>query len=472
MKRNWLVGHKKFYPILLLVPLNFPSRSPSPTTSPENPAFRKFRFWSVFAAAFARTFSYAIYNLALPNYLIYFRHISPDILGYIISANQIAFIIGPLFGFAVTKRIGIRNTVILASVGSVVFVGLQLVSFEAWSLILLRAADGFITGFFWPQLQMEVSNWQRVDPGATSGQYFDKYAMSWNIGILLGELLGYVIVFSGQGNELVALIISWTLMIAMVPCAVAMEKPSTQLSFRGTEGIVFLGTTGDGQVIPVEVQSAPKLSEKPKPELEPSQFEEPHSNRSLLLAFPALFYLLGTMIYQFLNSFYPFMYPLALSVAGIPSYYVYLITFIHQFVQILIVIRWTRKGVKAGYNGWVAGMVLNIAFLGILWAFPDVWLLTLAFIVGGACLGWLYNFTAKIMQEYGAAKKSLKYATFYEFCNGIGSGIAPMLAGIVATYGTLRLATNYPVTLFIVLGYFLVLFLLGWKGRKLLQKEE
>lgn len=62
------------------------------------------------------------------------------------------------------------------------------------------------------------------------------------------------------------------------------------------------------------------------------------------------------------------------------------------------------------------------------------------------------------MLEYGAATGSLRYATLYEFFNGIGFGISPILAGIIATG---NLAWNYPATFLILVGFTATLFFLG-----------
>ncbi len=420
-------------------------------------AARPYRFWAVYAAAFARTFSYAIYGVALLNYLIYFQHVPQEIMGLIISANPLAFILGPLLAFPFTRRFGIRNTVLFSCIASVVLVGLQIISFDPWVLVLLRALDGFFTGFFWPNLQHEVSNWQRADPKTNGDQYFHTYAMSWNWGILLGDIVGYVIVFTGNGNEYAALISAWGAMLFMIVCGVAMEKSYVSLQFLHQKGMAVMVK------IPPEHISLPNetnlLAHTEDPEPDASASARP---KSILLAFPALFYLLGTLIYAYIKNFYPVVYPLALNSAGGASYWVYLVTFGHQAVQMIAVSRWTTKGIRAGYNAWFWSMIVNIACAACLWVFPDLYLLTIAFILNGVLSGLLYNFTSKIMLEYGAATGSLRYATFYEFYNGIGFGISPILAGVFATG---NLAWNYPVTLLILAAFSATLFLLGRSAR-------
>lgn len=415
------------------------------------PPYRTYRFWPVYAAAFARTFSYAIYNLALPNYLIYFKHISADLLGIIISVVNITYIFGPLIAMHVTKYIGLKNTVIISSVGSFSLVALQIMFFDPILLIFLRGLDGIITGFYWPNIQMEVSNWQRVGPPSFADKYFQKYGLSWNTGILAGDIVGFFIVFSGRGNEFIALIFSVVLMASMIPCTVAMERPNC-ISFIGDKGVVFLTKTKPS------IENLSETTNRPKEEN--ARIASP-----FLLAFPALFYLLGTLIYSYIKNLYYLIIPLAYNAATIPSAMVYLFTFFYQGVQMFVIMAWSRKSAKSGYYTWFASMLMNVGFLGFLWAMPSATLLTIAFIVNGALSGWLYNFTSKIMLEYGAAKNSLKYATFYEFYNGIGYAVSPLLAGFIADTS---LAANYPVNLAIIIAFFIVLLLLGKNARRFL----
>jgi MFS family permease len=419
-------------------------------------AARRFRCWPVYGAAFSRTFAYAIYGIALPNFLIYFHHIEPATLGVIIAAFNIAFIFGPLVALPVARRIGNRNSALLAASSSVILVALQILIFSPMALILLRAMDGFFHGFFWPQLQCEVSYWQRDAPPSMMGKFFQKYAMSWNIGIMTGDLLGYVIVFTGHGNEFMALVFAWACIFAIVFSTFMMEGPKVRIDF----------STGRGLAVPVVLESKDVCQAREQTNAPPVAEEKPvpSQQRMYLLSFPVIFYLIGTAIYQYLKNFYPFLYPYALNYQGIGSYWVYLVTFVGQAVQLVFIIAWTRFSNRSGYNTFFFSMFANVAFLAWLWDYPNVPVLTIAYIVNGALSGWLYNFTSRIMLEYGAAKKSLKYASLYEFFNGMGSSAGSLFPGLIASATTLD--TNYPVTLVIVSGILMVLIVLAMLASK------
>ncbi len=114
--------------------------------------------------AFARNFGYQIYGIALQNYLVYTEHWQDSLIGTIISIQTIIYMFGPLLGIFVTNSHRFKNTLLISSVGSVIMVALQLIFFNPWALVILRSVDGIVIGFFWPNLQMEISNWQRIGP--------------------------------------------------------------------------------------------------------------------------------------------------------------------------------------------------------------------------------------------------------------------------------------------------------------------
>ena len=73
---------------------------------------RNYRFWPMFMMAFTKSFFYAIYSLALPNYLIYDKGLSSDLVGTIGSITAITYIAGPFFARYVTNNLGIKKTLL------------------------------------------------------------------------------------------------------------------------------------------------------------------------------------------------------------------------------------------------------------------------------------------------------------------------------------------------------------------------
>jgi len=131
-------------------------------------------------------------------------------------------------------------------------------------------------------------------------------------------------------------------------------------------------------------------------------------------------------------------------------------TFIHQALQMVTIIIWSRKGVRPGHAAWAAAMAANVVCLVWLWLAASPVLLTIVFVANGVLSGWLYTFTSMIMLEYGAVENSLKYATYYEFFNGIGFGVAPLIAGALVA---LDPGLNYAINALLVVAFCVPLFL-------------
>ncbi len=253
----------------------------------------------------------------------------------------------------------------------------------------------------------------------------------------MGEFIGYFVAY--LTNEWTVMILGWVMMIIMIPGALAMEGSQNKLVFDGIKGLTLRTPLASQSELPDE-EKLPQSKVEPT-ECEPKT-DSSNSTSTFLLAFPALFYLLGTMIYGFLKTFYPFIYPFFLKINNIPSYWVYLITAFYQIAQMIIISKWSVKDVGSGFRWWAWSMVFNIAFALSLTLSQNLWLLTAAFILNGAFSGYLYSFTSKIMLQYGNTYKTMKYATYYEFVNGIGFGFSPLIVGFIAD---VNINLNFPV---------------------------
>jgi MFS family permease len=304
-----------------------------------------------------------------------------------------------------------RNAVIISIIVSLSTVGLQLVFVSPIMFFLLRALDGFCLALFWVNLQAQISLWQENDVVNAGTKYFSYYGLSWNLGILFGQVTGFIIVLGAAGLEFFAMIFSWITMFSMLPAVLVMEKNNIPSKLP--------------EVLPI-ASDRQRLT-----------IPQPHSKneRVVLLAFPAIFYLIGTMIYAYIKNYFPLIYPLYLKSEGIASYWVYLITFFHQLLQTIIIFTISKKSVKTGYYLYVFNLAANIFLAFLLFVNPSILLLSFCFIFSGVLSAFGYNMTSKIMLEYGSAHKSSKYASFYEFFNGIGFGLSPLLIGFVAEIG-------------------------------------
>ncbi len=122
-------------------------------TSPPNPkpqGIRSYRFYPMFLMAFIRTYFYAIYGLALPNYLIFEKGWSSGLVGTVSSITAITYILGPFISTYTTKRLGLKRTLIIASTLSYVLLLVPVFVANPMIVILARSLEGIANGHFWP----------------------------------------------------------------------------------------------------------------------------------------------------------------------------------------------------------------------------------------------------------------------------------------------------------------------------------
>ena len=103
-----------------------------------------YRAWPIFLIAFIRLFYVSIFERALQNYLYFTIEINESTLGNISSAGAIAYIFAPLIGQQITKKIGIRNALLISAIGTPLLTGAQLIFFEHSS----ADADNYSSGGF------------------------------------------------------------------------------------------------------------------------------------------------------------------------------------------------------------------------------------------------------------------------------------------------------------------------------------
>ena len=70
--------------------------------------------------------------------------------------------------------------------------------------------------------------------------------------------------------------------------------------------------------------------------------------------------------------------------------------------------------------------------------------------------------------QYGNTYKTMKYATYYEFVNGIGFGFSPLIVGFIAD---VNINLNFPVTI-ILCAFTAVLWMLSKNAREVKKKSN
>ena len=329
-------------------------------------------------------------------------------LGIISSAPLIAYIFAPILGHLITKKLGIRNSIVLSAISTPILIGAQMIYFDPVYLIIIRVINGLLLGVFWPNCYNLLSKWQSVSSDAKSNKNFRNFNFSWNLGFISGLLVGFFWAFAL--DEYFAMIFAFIISFTLPFFSLFLKKES---EFNHV----------DESLLDKNDENNPKRNIK--------TFDKQNSNNKMI-AYPILFSWIALIIYATSKSVFRFSYPVFLKESGIPLYFTYLIQLSIQVGQ-LGGLTWSnsmkfysRK--KSVYVSLIMILLSSIAIVLI----QDIIYISIISASIGLFVGMIQGTSLKIMIDYGAAKNTKKYSTINEVLKGIGFGLTPIAAGFIA----------------------------------------
>ncbi|WP_371806510.1 MFS transporter [Candidatus Lokiarchaeum ossiferum] len=382
-----------------------------PPATPQG--IRAYRFYPMFLMAFFRTYFYAIYGLALPNYLIFDQEWSPSLVGTVSSITSITYILGPFISQYTTKLLGMKRTLILASSISYVLLLVPVFVANPIIVILARSLEGIANGHFWPNAINIITCWEKNHIEVNKTDYLKRFNLTWNFGLIFGFLSGYFFVFFVK-SDFIAIIYSLVFATLMIPSAFLLES-STQFSIYDNKPVIYdrrFPTIGSSKIL--EETSIPYKSENDPDSLK---------NVPIIMAFG------GIILFSSSKSTLKFMFPYLLIQNDLESYWVYALTFFIQVMQITG-LNLISKFKKKRY-GYLTGVVY-IATCGIIMiTLRNIYFVSFLMILGGLMYGLVQGVAQRIVIDYNKHHNSTKYSAVNEIAIGIGFGFPPIIAGLI-----------------------------------------
>ena len=385
----------------------------------ETPSFRSgeadrcdnlfsYRVWPIFMLSFCRLFFLSIFERAFQNYIYFYQDVSESMLGIISSAPAIAYIFGPILGHLITKKLGIRNSIIISSVGTPILVAAQMIYFEPIYLIIIRVINGLLLGIFWPNCYNLLSRWQSVSSDAKSNKNFRYFNFSWNLGFISGLLVGYFWAFAL--DEYFAMTFAFVISFSLPLFSLFLRKES-ELNHVDKN---FINKNNDTKLDSNIVHQ-----------------DQQNSNNKLIV-YPILFSWIVLLVYAASKSVFRFSIPVFLKNSGSPSYYSYLIQLAMQVGQ-LGGLTWSNsmKIYSRKISVYVSLIMILFSSIAIVLV-QDILYIAIISASIGLFIGLIQGTSLKIMIDYGAAKNTKKYSTINEVLKGIGFGLTPIAAGFIA----------------------------------------
>jgi len=391
-----------------------------------------YRVWPIFMLSFCRLFFLSIFERAFQNYIYFYQDVSESMLGIISSAPAIAYIFGPILGHLITKKIGIRNSIIISSIGTPILVAAQMIYFEPIYLIFIRVISGLLLGIYWPNCYNLLSRWQSVSSDAKSNKNFRHFNFSWNLGFISGLLVGYFWAFAL--DEYFAMTFAFVISFSLPFFSLFLKKESelnhVDRNFKNNSN----GLKLNSNVVPQDQQNS----------------------NNKMIAYPILFSWIILLIYAASKSVFRFGYPVFLKNSGSPSYHSYLIQLSMQVGQ-LGGLTWSNsmKIYSRKISVYVSLIMIILSSIAIVLV-QDIIFISIIGASIGLFIGLIQGTSLKIMIDYGAANRTKKYSTINEILKGIGFGLTPIAAGFIAEiniYGVFVFLTIIGVIVFIPLLY-------------------
>jgi hypothetical protein len=256
-----------------------------------------------------------------------------------------------------------------------------------------------------------LSQWQSISDEKKANKNFKYFNFSWNLGFISGLLVGYLWAFSL--NEYLTMIISWLLSFLLIPFSLFIKKDTGSKKLE--ELPQNLELIRKDEVIPLDLK-----------------FNPDKKSNNYMIVYPILFSWLALTSYTMSKSIIRFNYSVFLKAFSGPSYFTYLIQLSLQIGQ-LAGLTWSNS--MKTYTRKISvfiSLTMIILLSSAIIIFQNLTYITIISASAGLFIGLIQGTSLKIMIDYGSESGTKKFSTVNEVLKGIGFGLTPIAAGLVA----------------------------------------
>lgn len=187
---------------------------------------QKWRFWPVLCLAFIFAFANPLLSLATPIYFFQ-QGVQIKFISLLSIAMTITYSISPILLTKISNKLGRRKSIIISMIGAT---GLQLIFYitlNPFVFLIERLLEGFILGFFFPNLTASISDVPNID----HQKYLAKFNLSWSIAIVFGLIFGAVILLFID-NLVFIFYLSPIILLVNIFIAIFLFQQSTPPNFK------------------------------------------------------------------------------------------------------------------------------------------------------------------------------------------------------------------------------------------------
>lgn len=417
---------------------------------------RNFFIIPILILSFFRAGSLTLLSLGLPNYFIFDLKESSALAGFTLAIYCIPYAILPYFFGKLSDKIGRKNILIISVIGTNLSYVIYLIKFSPLEAFISRFFEGIFTSMFWPILQALISDFKHME--RQPEKLIGTYNISWNVGGIVGFILGAIAVFI-IGNNNISFYLAWMFGILLIPTVFFLKLYSQKIpistSQSDNENILAIPpeiiTSGTTYMSKIKIRKSKKNKRNGK---KTGIMNKERNQEILLHNYPLLIPFLMLILHSFILGSISVIVSTKFEILGIASYTTYILSSFRTLFAVIF-----SKFAAKNRNKNIARYVLIIGLIYSLPAFLGAFFIRFPFfIIMFVLLGFtsisMYTIALKIMLEKNAAKKTGKYTGFAEGITGIGYGVGPLLMGWISDYSTnlsFILLGSYGVILAVIL---------------------
>ncbi|MFX1489948.1 MAG: MFS transporter [Promethearchaeota archaeon] len=352
----------------------------------------KWKFWPVLCLAFIFAFSNPLVSIATP--LFYANQVPIRFLSLMTSALTITYSISPLVLNKISDRIGRRKSIIISMAGATLAQLMFFITLNPILFLIERLLEGFILGFFFPNLQATISD----DPTLDQKKHLARFNLSWSLAIVLGLLFGTFFVEIVELKYIFYISPVFLVVNTIIALLFFQEPINNQLTLeeRYPDTSMNLSPTTVKYYIPVIIP--------------------------LLLILASSFASGNGML----------LYPIRAKGLGFSDSSTYLVNVFATFSQTITMYLATSLVLKK-LRTFSVITVFIYSFLFIFFTLNKIYyLFILLFIFSGFFYGFLYGAASKFFLTLNVLKKTSKYTSISESSLGITYFISQLFLGFMA----------------------------------------
>ena len=385
---------------------------------------QKWRFWPILCLAFIFAFANPLLMLATPVHFLR-EGVPIKFISLLSIAMTITYSISPILLTKISDRLGRRKSIIISMIGAT---GLQLIFYitlNPFVFLVERLLEGFILGFFFPNLTASISDVPNID----HQKYLAKFNLSWSIAIVFGLIFGAIVLLFTD-NLAFIFYISPIILLVNIFIAIFLFQQYTPPNFESQD-----------------INTNFKINNP-----ENNQDSPATSNYFIPVIIPLLFILYTS----FAAGNGSFLYPIRSELLGFsPSstYFVNIFAVVAQSIAMYFASVLALNKLKL-----VSIITLSVyPFLFIFFIFNEIYyLFILLFLFSGFFYGMLYGAASKLFIALNVLKKTSKYSGILESSTGLSFFISMLILGFIADVSILL--GYFSLTLSLLVIFFITLF--------------